>query len=98
MREKLADELIGPVAKRIMQSARQLGYEWEKLDKAIVQHRVLDLDACELAHPVDLAQIIVGERVMPIEIQHSIEPRGMVRRVIDRPIEVQRRILMDRLP
>jgi choline dehydrogenase-like flavoprotein len=35
----LSDELLGPVAKRIMQSARQLGYKWEKLDKAIFQDR-----------------------------------------------------------
>ncbi len=36
---KLSDELLGPVAKRIMGSARELGYEWEKLDKAIFQDR-----------------------------------------------------------
>jgi choline dehydrogenase-like flavoprotein len=35
----LSDELLGPVARRIMESARQLGYEWEKLDKAIFQDR-----------------------------------------------------------
>jgi len=35
----LSDQLLGPVAKRIMQSARELGYEWEKLDKAIFQDR-----------------------------------------------------------
>jgi choline dehydrogenase-like flavoprotein len=35
----LSEELVGPVAKRIMESARELGYEWEKLDKAIFQDR-----------------------------------------------------------
>jgi choline dehydrogenase-like flavoprotein len=35
----LADELMGPVATRIMQSARDLGYDWRKLDKAIFQER-----------------------------------------------------------
>jgi choline dehydrogenase-like flavoprotein len=35
----LSDELMGPVASRIMQSARELGYEWRKLDKAIFQDR-----------------------------------------------------------
>jgi choline dehydrogenase-like flavoprotein len=35
----LADELVGPVASRIMQSARELGYDWRKLDKAIFQDR-----------------------------------------------------------
>jgi choline dehydrogenase-like flavoprotein len=35
----LADELMGPVASRIMQSARALGHDWNKLDKAIFQDR-----------------------------------------------------------
>ena len=33
----LADELLGPMARRIMQSARDLGYEWHKLPKFIDQ-------------------------------------------------------------
>jgi choline dehydrogenase-like flavoprotein len=35
----LADELVGPVAQRVMRSARELGYDWNKLDKAIFQER-----------------------------------------------------------
>jgi choline dehydrogenase-like flavoprotein len=35
----LSDELMGPVAHRVMQSARELGYAWNKLDKAIFQDR-----------------------------------------------------------
>jgi choline dehydrogenase-like flavoprotein len=35
----LSDELMGPVASRIMRSARELGYDWNKLDKAIFQDR-----------------------------------------------------------
>jgi choline dehydrogenase-like flavoprotein len=35
----LSDELIGPVGHGIMQSARELGYDWKKLDKAIFQDR-----------------------------------------------------------
>ncbi|MDB4433331.1 GMC family oxidoreductase N-terminal domain-containing protein, partial [bacterium] len=35
----LSDELVGPVASRIMRSARELGYDWKKLDKAIFQDR-----------------------------------------------------------
>jgi choline dehydrogenase-like flavoprotein len=34
-----SDELMGPVASRIMESARDLGYDWKKLDKAIFQER-----------------------------------------------------------
>jgi choline dehydrogenase-like flavoprotein len=35
----LSDELVGPVATRIMHSARELGYDWRKLEKAIFQDR-----------------------------------------------------------
>ena len=37
--EPLQDELIGPVASRIMESARDLGYEWNKLPKFIFQDK-----------------------------------------------------------
>jgi choline dehydrogenase-like flavoprotein len=33
------NELVGPVAQRVMRSARELGYDWNKLDKAIFQER-----------------------------------------------------------
>ena len=33
----LKDEMIGPMAKRIMASARDLGYNWQKLDKFMYQ-------------------------------------------------------------
>jgi choline dehydrogenase-like flavoprotein len=35
----LSDEVMGPAAHRIMRSARELGYAWNKLDKAIFQDR-----------------------------------------------------------
>ncbi len=35
----LKDELVGPMAKRIMQSARELGYDWNKLPKFIYQDK-----------------------------------------------------------
>ncbi len=35
----LKDELLGPAAKRIMQSARDLGYEWNRLPKFIYQDK-----------------------------------------------------------
>ena len=37
--EPLKDELIGPGARRIMESARDLGYQWEKLPKFIFQDK-----------------------------------------------------------
>lgn len=37
--EPLKDELIGPGAKRIMQSARDLGYDWNKLPKFVYQDK-----------------------------------------------------------
>ena len=35
----LKDEMIGPMAARIMDSARELGYSWQKLDKFMFQDR-----------------------------------------------------------
>ena len=35
----LKDEMIGPMATRIMQSAQDLGYDWQKLDKFMYQDR-----------------------------------------------------------
>lgn len=35
----LADHLIGPMAKRIMGSARELGYDWQKLPKFVFQDK-----------------------------------------------------------
>jgi choline dehydrogenase-like flavoprotein len=35
----LGDELVGPMATRIMQSARELGYDWQKLPKFIDQEK-----------------------------------------------------------
>ncbi len=37
--EPLRDDLIGPMAKRIMQSARDLGYDWNKLPKFVYQDK-----------------------------------------------------------
>lgn len=35
----LKDEMMGPMARRIMDSARELGYDWQKLDKLMYQDR-----------------------------------------------------------
>jgi choline dehydrogenase-like flavoprotein len=35
----LKDEMIGPMSKRIMESAQDLGYNWQKLDKFMYQDR-----------------------------------------------------------
>lgn len=35
----LKDEMIGPMSKRIMESANDLGYDWQKLDKLMYQER-----------------------------------------------------------
>ncbi|MFO7885890.1 MAG: GMC family oxidoreductase [Desulfobacteraceae bacterium] len=35
----LKDEMIGPMSRRIMQSAQELGYNWQKLDKFMYQDR-----------------------------------------------------------
>ncbi len=35
----LSDDLMGPMAKRMMESARDLGYDWEKLPKFVYQEK-----------------------------------------------------------
>ena len=35
----LKDEMMGPMANRLMESARELGYDWQKLDKFMYQER-----------------------------------------------------------
>jgi choline dehydrogenase-like flavoprotein len=37
--EPLSDELMGPMATRMMESARDLGYDWKKINKFIFQDR-----------------------------------------------------------
>jgi choline dehydrogenase-like flavoprotein len=37
--EPLRDDLIGPMASRIMQSAKDLGYNWNKLPKFVYQDK-----------------------------------------------------------
>ncbi len=48
----LADNLIGPFARRIMESARELGYRWDPLKKFIYQDRCRpDCDKCVYGCP-----------------------------------------------
>lgn len=48
----LADQLIGPAARRIMDSARQLGYEWNKLPKIVYQDKCRpNCDKCVMGCP-----------------------------------------------
>jgi choline dehydrogenase-like flavoprotein len=49
---ELADDLIGPMASRIMESAQDLGYGWKKLPKLVFQeHCRPDCDKCTLGCP-----------------------------------------------
>ena len=48
----LADDLLGPAAKRIMGSAQELGFPWEKLPKIVYQENCrLDCDKCVMGCP-----------------------------------------------
>ncbi len=48
----LSDDLVGPAAKRIMNSALDLGYDWKKLNKFIYQDKCrLDCDKCSYGCP-----------------------------------------------
>jgi len=48
----LSDDLIGPAARRIMESARDLGFEWDKLPKIVFQDKCrLNCDKCVMGCP-----------------------------------------------
>ena len=48
----LSDELIGPAARRIMDSARDLGYDWNKLPKMVYQDKCRpNCDKCVMGCP-----------------------------------------------
>ncbi len=50
----LRDELIGPLARRVMESAGELGYNWKKLDKIIFQKKCRpECDKCVMGCPYD---------------------------------------------
>jgi choline dehydrogenase-like flavoprotein len=49
---ELADHLIGPIANRIMDSARDLGFDWNPLPKLVFQDRCRpDCDKCTMGCP-----------------------------------------------
>jgi choline dehydrogenase-like flavoprotein len=48
----LCDDLVGPAARRIMDSARDLGFEWDKLPKIVYQDKCrLNCDKCVMGCP-----------------------------------------------
>jgi choline dehydrogenase-like flavoprotein len=48
----LSDELVGPAATRIMESAQELGYAWKKIPKLVYQeHCRPDCDKCAMGCP-----------------------------------------------
>lgn len=48
----LSDDLIGPAARRIMDSAKDLGYEWNKLPKMVYQDKCRpNCDKCTMGCP-----------------------------------------------
>lgn len=63
----LADELIGPMARRIMDSAIELGYKWNKLSKFVYQDKCRQgCDKCNLGCPYDAkwnAQFFIKEAI-----------------------------------
>jgi len=50
----LSDDLVGPAAKRIMESAQALGHPWHKIPKIVYQERCrLKCDKCTMGCPYD---------------------------------------------
>jgi choline dehydrogenase-like flavoprotein len=63
----LSDELTGPMAKRIMESAQGLGHNWQKLNKFIYQDKCrINCDKCNLGCPYEAkwnARMYIDEAV-----------------------------------
>jgi hypothetical protein len=51
------------------------GHAQRQVDERVVEHGITRVDAGELAHPADLAQVVVGERDLPVEIHHPVHER-----------------------
>src|SRR5215831_4022188 len=51
------------------------GQDQRKIEQLIVEERVCDIDLRSLAHLRDFAQIIIGQRDLPVQIQHTIHER-----------------------
>lgn len=79
----LKDELIGPFAKKIMESARALGYDWQKLPKFVYQDKCRpDCGKCPLGCPHGAkwnAKMFVEESVAK---GSEIRPRALATKVI----------------
>lgn len=79
----LADHLIGPLSKRIMESAQQLGYKWDKLPKFVYQDKCLpECDKCNMGCPYEAkwnARMYIDEAIKNGAI---LVNRAKVRRVI----------------
>jgi choline dehydrogenase-like flavoprotein len=79
----LADELIGPVASRIMDSARDLGHDWQPLPKFVHQDLCrADCDRCTFGCPHGAkwnARFFIGEAV---EHGAVFQDRARVTRVV----------------
>lgn len=79
----LGDLLIGPMAKRIMASARELGYDWKKLPKFVYQDKCrIECWRCNYGCPYGAkwnARMFVDEAV---EAGAELVNRAKVRRVI----------------
>ncbi|MFH1186386.1 MAG: GMC family oxidoreductase [Chloroflexota bacterium] len=83
----LADELVGPAAQRIMESARELGYRWAKLPKIAYQDKCRpDCDKCTMGCPygakwtarmyVDEARshgatLVTGARIRQLDVRNG---------------------------
>ena len=63
----LSDHLVGPISKRIMESARSLGYDWQKLPKIVYQDKCIpECDMCTVGCPLGAkwnARMFVDEAV-----------------------------------
>ena len=63
-----------------LERGRDLSREFDEL---VVEQRIANLDARHVAHARHLAQIVVGQRQLEVQVHHAVERRGGGRALVD---------------
>ena len=54
-----------------------------ELDELVVEQRIADVDPGHVAHARYLAQVVVGERLLEVQVHHPVDGRGRCRSRVD---------------
>ena len=71
--EKAAAGFLVVVAQLLARQFFMRGQLQRQIEQVVIEHRVTDVDAGQLAHAVDLDQIVVGQGEFPVEIERGVE-------------------------